>query len=668
MTDVVRPRFWSPFLEWAWLTGVAVATLTTVDLYLIDRKYGLFSAAFLADVYLRSGWEVLGFVLASAAADAAILAPLLMLVLRTAAHVRLSAAARVFVTLTLSLAPLAIADFVLYEIAAYIGDAMNLRLLFDLSGRNPRELLTVGGPMLLLLGAGTAAGLAALIGAGWALNRIWPSSPFPFADEPHGFRRMARYAAVFVAVGLVVTSLARLWSPAFDRRLIHKPSTRAIDLVVQWGTDVDGDGFGLLSRPGDPDPWNAANHPWAIDVPGNGVDENGIGGDFPADVPPYVEGPATPPVFVRRPPFVLVVLETFRPDLIGMTVNGREVTPVLNELARRGQQVARAYSHNGFTVQSRYHLFTGSLAGTRGDTSLIDDFKENGYETAFFSAQDESFGSELPVGFERADVSYDARQDIDRRFSQYATPASLGVPHHVLLERITAFLDDRSPDRPLFLTINLQDTHFPYHNRWIEPLVSTVVVPPGEISADRAEDLRAMYVNTAANVDRALGELLTRVRHAVGEDPAVIAFGDHGESLFEEGFLGHGYALNDAQTRTVCIATNLGIELPSLLGQVDVRDAIWTALGPRPATPPPPSPPQVFQYVGTVTAPRQIALVTTEGRTTIDLMLGRVRFPGGSWEDPSRLSPTRRESFLSLVTLWESMLWARRTTPPRGTP
>ena len=641
------------------MTGVAVVMLTAVDAYLIDRKYGLFSGGFLADVYLRNGWEILGFLFVSAVGDLALVAPLLMLVLRVAAHVRLSAASRAFVTLSLSLAPFAIADFVLYEIANYLGDVMNLKVLYELSGSNPRELLVFGGLRLLLAGLGTVAGLILLIAGGWALNQVWPSSPFPFADEPHGFWRMARRAAVFMVVGLVVTSVARVWSPGFDRGLIRKPSSKALGFFVQWATDVDRDGFGVLSRPGDPDPWKAEIRPWAVDVPGNGVDENGIGGDLPASVPRYVEGPSMPPVFVRRPPFVLVVLETFRADLIGRTLNGREVTPVLNDLARRGQLVRQAYSHNGFTVQSRFHLFTGSLAGLRGRTSLIDDFNANGYETAFFSAQDESFGREMPVGFDRAAVSYDARQDIDRRFSQFATPGSLGVPHQVLVERVGAFLDRRRADRPLFLTINLQDAHFPYHHRWIEPLVSDVVVPRGAIGADRAEDLRAMYMNTIANVDRALGEILARVRRAVGEEPTVVAFGDHGESLFEDGFLGHGFAVDDTQTRTVCITTNLGVNLAGPLGQVDVRDAIWAALGNHPA--PAAAPPRVFQYVGSVRAPQQIALVTAAGRTTVDVVRRRVRFPGGSWQDPAQLSAAQHANFLSLVRLWESMLWARQS-------
>ena len=101
-------------------------------------------------------------------------------------------------------------------------------------------------------------------------------------------------------------------------------------------------------------------------------------------------------------------------------VDGQPVTPVLDEL-RAGGSRRYAYSHNGYTVQSRHHIFAGSVAGLRGATTLIDDFNATGYETAYFSGQDESFGgADVDVGFARASVSYDARQDRDRRYSTFA--------------------------------------------------------------------------------------------------------------------------------------------------------------------------------------------------------------------------------------------------------
>ena len=145
--------------------------------------------------------------------------------------------------------------------------------------------------------------------------------------------------------------------------------------------------------------------------------------------------------------------------LVEMEYDGKPVTPVLNKLAAKGVSVKRAFAHIGFTAPSRYHLFTGQLNGRSSD-SLIDDFKANGYEVAYFSAQDVSFGGKAyDVGFHRADISYDARVDPELRYTTFKSPGSIALPYEVMIDKVTDFLSTRSTEQPLFLYINLQDTH-----------------------------------------------------------------------------------------------------------------------------------------------------------------------------------------------------------------
>jgi hypothetical protein len=158
-------------------------------------------------------------------------------------------------------------------------------------------------------------------------------------------------------------------------------------------TDVDRDGYGLLGRPGDPALFDARVHPYAIDVPGDGIDQDGVAGDLPAALGRYEEPTA------RRSTGRAVAMwcswcsKAFVPTPWARRWGARPVTPVLDGLARGGLSIAHAYSHNGYTVQARNHIFTGSIAGVRGGTTIVDDFKANGYETAYFSGQDDSFGA-----------------------------------------------------------------------------------------------------------------------------------------------------------------------------------------------------------------------------------------------------------------------------------
>ena len=141
-----------------------------------------------------------------------------------------------------------------------------------------------------------------------------------------------------------------------------------------------------------------------------------------------------------------------------------------------------AYSHNGYTAQSRFHIFSGSLANLRGGQTLIDDFKANGYEVGYFSGQDDSFGAqEYRVDYKNADVMFDARQERKRRYSTFTTAGSLAVPFDVVEQHVGDFLNARDASKPLFLYINFHDTHYPYHHGAMQPLVSDVVRPERQI-------------------------------------------------------------------------------------------------------------------------------------------------------------------------------------------
>ena len=188
----------------------------------------------------------------------------------------------------------------------------------------------------------------------------------------------------------------------------------------------------------------------------------------------------------------------------------------------------------------------------------------------------------------------------------------------MVTERIDAYLRSRAGDRPLFMYVNFHDTHFPYHHRLIQPLLPSPVVDQPDIVQERADAVRQMYLNTVANVDAAIGDVLERATRALGQEPALIVLSDHGESLFEEGFLGHGYSLNDAQTRIPLVAVNLPLALAEPFGQSDLRAAIAIALaGPatldmrptvtRSATR------EVFQYLGELSYPVQIGFRGIDG-------------------------------------------------------
>lgn len=641
---------------WLPLSLAGTLVVTAIEAFLIERRYAVFAGGFLAETPLDDTSSRVAFLLWSALADFAIVGLLAGLALRVCLRTRLSPAARRFLVFAMSVTPLLAYDVLSYQLLNYLGGSFDLLLMFDLVGGRVSEFAAVGAgrllPPLAMLGAAAAA--IALVT--WTLQR---------QSRPDS-RLMQRVVAppVSLLVLIVLAAMATLTavrasSLEMNNSLRRKSSAQGMAHIVTRATDVDRDGYGIGMRPADSAPFDGAVHPYATDVAGNGVDENGVGGDLPlraAAAPPERAVP-----WLSTPDVVFVLLESVRGDVIGATLNGQAVTPTLDALQARGGAARRAYSHNGFTYQSRYHLLTGRMLPGGDRSSLIDDFKANRYQVGYFSGQDDSFGGpELAVGYERADVFFDARQAVERRYTQFTTPGSLAVPAAVVNEHALEFIKAADPQRPLFLYVNYHDTHFPYHHDGMAPLLNATPLSASAIAPEKAVQLRATYLNTLANVDRSLGALLLALQEKRQRSPAVIVTSDHGESLFDEGFLGHGYALNEAQTRVPLIVAGLPLALSEPSGHTDIRRAVHRALVNTPAS----DRPQfvddashvTFQYLGSdVLQPRQIAFTALGGRTLYDFRTEQVRGEDGRWQSAAEAGARETGDWLPLLHFWERL-------------
>lgn len=640
------------FRQWCAVTLGAACAVSVADALLLQRSRSLFTGGFLSVDHLDSSALVVAFLLLSLLLDAALAGVLAGAVMWPLARLGMRSAPVSLVGFLAATAPLAVTDIVSYRLLTYLGPGFDLGLMFDLAGRSLAELFAVSSTQVVsLLVAIAVAGIFAA-GALWLVSRRATAT---LVRPRVRFLLVPLLLLIVAAVALTATVSA---SPALANGLLRKPSGEALRAAIAAATDVDGDGYSALSTPSDPDPRNAAVFPYAVDVPGNGVDEDGVGGDLAVDAS-YTEREISPQPWAQKPDVLLVVLESFRADVVGSHYGGKAVTPVMDALAARGAGSTQAYSPNGYTVQSRFHLLAGRLIARRRTPTLIDDFKANGYVVGYFSGQDESFGTaEYRVGFDRADVAFDARSDADKRNSTFTTPGSLAVPLQVVQSRVRQFLDARAGDaRPTFLYVNFEDSHFPYTHDGIQPIVSDVRLTRDRIAPGERDALWATYVNTAANIDRAIGDLVESVRRVRGREPAIIITGDHGESLFEYGFLGHGYALNDVQTRVPLIAANLPARIAEPFSLVDLRAMVNDALGVpagQPAAPVVvPSEKEVFQYLGDVRRPRQIAFVRGGKRFTYDFRTRQVQPWHETWKAPADLQSAERDDFSRLLTFWE---------------
>jgi len=443
--------------------------------------------------------------------------------------------------------------------------------------------------------------------------------------------------------------------------LEKKISFRLISTSLDRLSDIDSDGFGSFSYPQDKAIFDASIYPGAVDVPGNGIDEDGFLGD--AIVPSIEKDPLSELPLKAGKHIVLIVLESARAELIYKKLNDQQVAPVMKGIAQSGAAINYAYSHAGYTVPSIKAIFNRSLVEDNSKVTLIQFLQSAGYQLSIISGQDESFGTvSTDTGMKQTEISYfDARTAIDDRVFSSKEPGSLRLSEARIVEQFNTRINQVDLTKPQFFYINIQAGHFPYAYPTMPKRLVSELISRSDISAKNKDRLSATYWNAMANADWAVGKMLeSLITHHLLANVTLVILGDHGESLFDDGFLGHGHAIDDIQTKIPLIINDPTIVVNEPIGQIDVAElTIRSALGLKnqwlndKKT--------VFQWVGSITQPTLIAQVEQNGvRTLFDFRTEQVFFSDlkvwQSYQQALQASPYK-ERLTQLIRAWEDLHW-----------
>ncbi len=236
-----------------------------------------------------------------------------------------------------------------------------------------------------------------------------------------------------------------------------------------------------------------------------------------------------------RPNIVLLSVDTLRADKLGCYGYDKPTSPNLDRFAAEGLlfedatcEVPLTAPSFGAMLTSRPPRINGS---TRNGIRLPDEIKtapqllqEAGYQT--FCVQSNWTLKAKLSGIERGFDTYD--DDFHDKRWGIIKPERNG-PH--VTELALKLLAERDTTRPFFAWIHYSDPHAPYklHKEF-------KVWDKAGWKLDKAGKVRAKYDSEIAFTDNELSKVLA----ALPDNTAVVFVSDHGESLYEHNYLGHG--------------------------------------------------------------------------------------------------------------------------------
>ncbi len=296
-----------------------------------------------------------------------------------------------------------------------------------------------------------------------------------------------------------------------------------------------------------------------------------------------------------RPNVVVLVLDGASAMRMGLYGGKEKTTPVLDALGRESVVFDTVVSQAVYTIASVGSLLTGQYPERHQSVSFADRLRDDvvtlpsilssaGYRTAAFPGNavvSKTFG--LNRGYQEF-------------FPVWEREGYTGHGDSVV-KAFEGWLAER-PQEPFFAYVHLREPHFPYNppppfDSRFGPgapfpggIDDTAVVDDLNRKAASGESpseavlarVRGLYLGNLAYADSLVGEILGMLEPST----IVVVTADHGEALFEHGFLGHNTQLYEESIRIPLLIRAPGFaprRVPDLVELIDLTPTLLELAG-----------------------------------------------------------------------------------------
>lgn len=342
---------------------------------------------------------------------------------------------------------------------------------------------------------------------------------------------------------------------------------RRVFQLARYVTDRDGDGFSSRFGGGDPDDANPSIHPMAAEVPGNGIDDNGIGGDLDdgsiqrGALYDGFTGPPSLPVRAASASNVLIVsIDCLRADHLETYGYRRPTSPNIDAFAAEALVFERASAQGTNTGHSFTSMFRSSYADDIFDDRIptfSSELVRAGYRARMLNAvrTDAWLNAQRWGKYKALMLDFETLHDEGERFWNA----------QVLTDRAIETIGAQPRSEPFLTWVHYFDCHRPRRRH---------------AAYDFGRSAAGVFDSNVAYVDEHLGRLFSYLRESGRLDETIVfVIADHGEAFMEHGAADHSnkpYENNTHVPLIVRIPGQSGARFATPVGLIDVGP---TALG-----------------------------------------------------------------------------------------